>query len=345
MFSSQKLALVAACALSAAACDFTSSQIQEGSTAAITRVSKPDEKKSAPDSAAFDADAYNGLMKRLANGDSTGNWPVKAANPRAGALLPYNRIIAYYGNLYSKGMGILGELPADEMLERLKEQTEKWNAADSVVKSIPALHYIAVTAQSAPGKGNQYRLRMPFKQIDTVLSLAKKIDAIVFLDIQVGHSSLQEEIPQLKDYLALPNVHLGIDPEFSMKGGERPGARVGTFDAADINYAAEYLAQLVKENNLPPKVLVVHRFTKTMVTNADKIAPLPEVQVVMHMDGFGFPAKKVDTYKRFVANEPVQFTGFKIFYKNDIHDKRWPQVMSPEDLLKLKPQPSYIQYQ
>ena len=58
----------------------------------------------------------------------------------------------------------------------------------------------------------------------------------------------------------MPNVHLGIDPEFSMKGGQAPGKVIGTFDAADVNYASEYLANLVKKNNLPPKILVLHRF-------------------------------------------------------------------------------------
>lgn len=38
----------------------------------------------------------------------------------------------------------------------------------------------------------------------------------------MGHSTVKEEIATLTDYLKLPNVHLGIDPEFSMKGGEVP---------------------------------------------------------------------------------------------------------------------------
>jgi hypothetical protein len=73
---------------------------------------------------------------------------------------------------------------------------------------------------------------MPFSQIDSVLKMAEKINAIVFLDIQVALSTLEEEVPQLEKYLKLPNVHLGIDPEFSMKGGQKPGSVVGSFDAS-----------------------------------------------------------------------------------------------------------------
>ena len=101
--------------------------------------------------------------------------------------------------------------------------------------------------------------------------MAEKINALVFIDIQVGLSTLEQEVPLLEKYLKMPNVHFGIDPEFSMKGGQAPGKVVGTFDAADINYVADYLAKLVKANNLPPKILVVHRFTRKMVTNSQSI--------------------------------------------------------------------------
>jgi hypothetical protein len=280
----------------------------------------------------------------LSNNDKSGRWPVKKAPyPLPGAILPYNRIIAFYGNLYSKRMGILGELPKEEMLKKLKGEVVKWQAADSTVKTIPALHYIAITAQGSPGKAHLHRMRMPFKQIDTIINWAKSINALVFLDIQVGHSSVKEEASTLEAYLKLPNVHLGIDPEFSLKNGEIPGTKIGTFTADDINDAVEILAKIVRENNLPPKVLIVHRFTQGMVTNYKKIKTVPEVQIVMDMDGFGSKVLKRSTYLRYIYKEPVQFTGFKLFYKND--NKNGWQMYTPDELLKFTPQPIYIQYQ
>jgi hypothetical protein len=292
----------------------------------------------------FDTADYHEKLTRISNGDTTGRWPVKTAYPKGGALLPFNRIVSYYGNLYSKRMGILGELPPQEMLAKLQSEVKKWQKADTTIKVIPALHYIAVTAQGSPGAGGKYRLRMPFKQIDSILGMAKKINAIVFLDVQVGLGSLQEELPQLEQYLKMPNVHLGIDPEFSMKGGQAPGKVVGTFDAADVNYTTDYLTKLVNANQLPPKVLVIHRFTQKMVTNYKQIKVRPEVQIVMDMDGWGAKARKINTYRQFIYKEPVQFTGFKIFYKNDLRETD-KVIFSPEEVLKLKPQPIYIQYQ
>ncbi|WP_336517429.1 hypothetical protein [Pollutibacter soli] len=291
-----------------------------------------------------DVASYETALNHMLNGDSSGKWPAKTPMPLEGSILPFKRVIAYYGNLYSKQMGILGELPKNEMFAKLKGEVAKWEKADPNTPVQPALHYIAVTAQGSPGKAGKYRLRMPFNQIDTILKMADEINAIVFLDIQVGLGSLQEEVPELVEYLKKPNVHLGIDPEFSMKGGQKPGAVIGVFDASDINFSIDFMTRLVKENNLPPKILVVHRFTQGMVTNYQNIKPTPEVQVVMHMDGWGEPELKKGTYRNHIFKEPVQFTGFKLFYKNDI--KKAPHVlMTPEDLMKLKPLPLYIQYQ
>ena len=184
---------------------------------------------------------------------------------------------------------------------------------------------------------------MPFHQVDSVLKMAEQINALVFIDIQVGLSTLQDEVPQLEKYLKMPNVHLGIDPEFSMKTGQKPGSVIGSFDATDINYTIDYLEKIAKDNNLPPKILVVHRFTQAMVKNYKDIKLKPEVQVVMDMDGWGFPAKKINTYKQFIYREPVEYTGFKLFYKNDT--KNNGRMLTHEEVLKLKPQPVYIQYQ
>ncbi|MDQ3075904.1 MAG: hypothetical protein M3Q34_02150 [bacterium] len=272
-------------------------------------------------------------------------WPVKTVYPKAGAILPFNRVIAYYGNLYSKKMGVLGEYQEDIMLAKLKAEVKKWNEADPGTPAIPALHYIAMVAQGSAGADGKYRARMPDKEIDKVLAMAQKIDAIVFIDIQVALSNIQTELPKFDKYLKMPNVHLGIDPEFSMKTGAKPGKVVGTMDGElDVNYTINYLSKIVQENNLPPKILVVHRYTKNMLTNSQKIKVTPEVQAVIHMDGWGPKANKITTYKQFIVPEPVQFAGFKIFYK---HDVRTPNSvnLSPNELLKLSPKPIYIQYQ
>jgi len=300
-----------------------------------------------PATAVLDTAKYNELITYITNGDTSGHWPVDGPYPLPGAVLPFKRVVAYYGNLYSNRMGALGKWPKQEMMQRLMQEVKEWNEADSVIKAVPALHYIASTAQPLPGKDGTYRYRMPLSQIDTILNWAKEIDAIVFIDLQIGTSSFEKELPYYEKYLAHPNVHLGIDPEFAMarKGNKRPGSVIGTVDAADINYVSEYLADIVRKNNLPPKMFMIHRFTQGMVTNVKNIKLYPELQIIMDMDGWGPPAKKVSTYYSWIHPEPVQFTGFKLFYVNDTEKSGEKEMMSKKDVLKLKPAPVYIQYQ
>ena len=270
-------------------------------------------------------------------------WPVKGPAPLPGAILPAKRIIAYYGNPLSKRMGILGEVPPDEMLTRLEREVTRWEKADPSTPVQPALHLIAVVAQGSEGRDKMWRTRMSDSLIERVYGWAQRKNAILFLDVQVGHSTLQQELPRLAKFLERPNVHLGIDPEFSMKTKHKPGARIGSFDAVDINYATKFLSELAESKNLPPKILVIHRFTRPMVTNTKNIKLDPRVQIVMHMDGWGPPWMKLDSYHDYIYLHPVQYTGFKLFYKNDT--KKGNPLMKPEDVLKVFPKPLYIQYQ
>ncbi len=271
-------------------------------------------------------------------------WPVKGPEPLPGSILPNKRIIAYYGNPLSRRMGILGEIPPDEMLKRLDREVAKWTAADSTTPAIPALHLIVTVAQGSAGPDGMWRARMKDTLVEQVAGWAARRNALLFLDVQVGKSNLRAELPRLEKFLMRPNVHLGIDPEFSMKTGHAPGKRIGTMDAADINYASEFLQEIVSRHNLPPKVLVVHRFTRPMLTNYRNIKLDPRVQIVIQMDGWGNPELKKGSYVNYVYSEPVQFTGFKIFYKNDTKKPGW-RLMQPADVLALEPRPVYIQYQ
>jgi hypothetical protein len=271
-------------------------------------------------------------------------WPVSCPEPLPGSILPKKRIVAYYGNPLSKRMGALGEYQKDEMLRRLKGEVARWEKADPSHPVQPALHLIAVVAQGEPGKSGKYRMVMPDKIVNQVYGWAKEANALLFIDIQTGHDNIRNILPRFEWILKNPDVHLGIDPEFNLiKSGKVPGSKIGTYDAEDINYASGFLRDLVKKYNLPPKVFTVHRFTRNGVTNAKKIAVRPEVQMIMHMDGWGAPWLKRDSYKDYVVSEPVQYTGFKLFYHNDT--KKGDPLMTPQDLLKLEPKPLYVQYQ
>ena len=216
------------------------------------------------------------------------HWPVAGLpEPLPGSLIPANRIVAYYGTPRSTRMGILGRIPPDSMLPRLERTARLWAAADSSRAVMPALHLIATVAQEKPGAGGKYRLRLGTAVIDSVARWVEDRGWILILDIQIGHSTVAAELEPLLPYLRRPYVHLALDPEFAMKNGGVPGRRIGTLDATDVNTAVDVLTELVDEEKIPPKVLVVHRFNRRMLTNVERIKLDPRVQVVIDMDGFG----------------------------------------------------------
>jgi hypothetical protein len=268
-------------------------------------------------------------------------WPDSVRGPvaRAGAILPFKRVVAFYGNPLSTRMGILGQIPPAQMFVKLEQQARAWAEADSTVPVQPALELIATVAQASPGRDDMYRLRMPDSLIEQVYQWAHEHNWLLVLDIQVGRSDVATEIEPLRKFLVRPEVHLGIDPEFDVKPHQRPGMVIGTTDAKDINVAVDALANIVETSQLPPKLLIVHRFTKPMLTNASAIQLDPRVQVVMHMDGFGTPAQKRSTLEAYIKKEPVQWVGFKLFFKND------HPMLTPAEVLKLRPIALFISYQ
>lgn len=256
-----------------------------------------------------------------------------------GSLFPGCRVVAYYGNPMSKRMGILGEINPDSMLARLAKQAAAYTAVDSGRPALPALELIATVAQAGPGKSGLYRARMPDTLIARVMGWAEKHHYLVILDIQTGRSTMAAEMVPLMKYLAKPYVHLGLDPEFSIGTKKIPGKVIGRIDAADVNAVSAVLAALVDSLKLPPKMLIVHRFTTPMLSNHQKIKLDPRVQIVIDMDGFGPPRLKYGSYKAYVHDRPVQFAGFKLFYKND------KPILTPAQVMEMDPVPLFIMYQ
>lgn len=254
-------------------------------------------------------------------------------------LLPDSLIVTYYGNPFSKKMGILGEIAPQEMMDRLQKEADLWQKADSSSTVRPGLELVAVVAADYPQEDNTHRYRMPKAMIEKVMGWARSRGWLIILDVQVGRSSVKKELDWILPYLEQPDVHLALDPEFQMAKGLKPGRRIGSSDAEDVNLAVIYLSKLVREKKLPPKLLLVHRFTDDMLKRYWLIRQDPNVQIVVVMDGFGNPFSKAKIYRREVAREPVQFGGIKLFYKND------QPMMSRRQVLELQPRPRVVIYQ
>lgn len=257
-----------------------------------------------------------------------------------GGPLAMGRMVSYYGHPLSGAMGELGQYEPAEMVRRLKEQARAWDRADPDRPAIPTIELIASVAQPTPGPDGLYLTPTDDFWIEKYAKLAEENDCLLLLDVQIGYSTIADEVERLMPYLERENVHLAIDTEYDMIPPDIPAQQIGTSRAAEIMEAARTLSKLVEEKNLPPKVLVIHQFQDGMIRNKRLLKPIPNVEIVLHADGFGTPEQKFVKYDTLVRDQPIQYGGFKLFYDQDL------PLLSPKQVLdRLEPNPAVVSYQ
>jgi hypothetical protein len=255
-----------------------------------------------------------------------------------GALLPHYRVISFYGHPLNDTMGILGEFPNDKegLLAKLQEEAANYEAADPTRPVMPALEVIASVGQNWPAENDTYLMHTDAEVIDEYADFCEDNGLILILDVQIGHSTVKDEIESVRQWLEKPFVHLALDPEFAMPPGVIPGSDIGGIDAADVAFAQDALGQIVDEHGLPPKILIVHRFTEGMLRNEEQLEAVPGVQLVIDFDGFGEPGIKTELYRAFTGRRGVEFPGIKLFYRQD------SPLLTPAQVVELDPSPLLV---
>ncbi len=265
--------------------------------------------------------------------------PEPEATVTGDEIFPGYRVLSFYGFPGEPNMGILGEYDMETLLEKLKAQAAEYEAIDDRPYKL-AFEVIASVAQHQPGADGDYLAYISEETLQEYIDFTAANDLLLILDVQFGHKTVQEEVAAMEPYLKYPHVHLALDPEFSVGDDEVPGTVIGDIDASDVTYAQHELARISAENGLPPKVLIMHQFSFYSLTNREQIQPVPGVQFVLEVDGFGTPEEKLDTYGVLAGAGLFDFHGFKLWY-NGQDDP----IMSPQDVLSIDPQPDLIIYQ
>lgn len=280
-----------------------------------------------------------------AHGDSRtrsvplGQTLLKGTSDNTNGPLKNHRLIAFYGNPHSAQMGILGEKTPQALMTQLKQQAQVYSNVDPAHPAIPTIELITTIAQRTPGPEGHYYHMTSKDDIKQYAKLAKDNGAILLLDIQLGSDTVMHQVKLLEPYLKLPYVYLAIDTEFHIKQGQIPGINLGHVDGKAIQQAVQYVSDLTKKNDLPDKAVIVHQFMGDVIYNKQAIHPTNNVEVALNYDGFGSPGSKMASYHGLVRNEPIQYGGFKLFFKND------HPLLTPTDVLKLDPAPAVIDYQ
>jgi hypothetical protein len=275
---------------------------------------------------------------RTESSDDAANQPKPAQLPGGGRrLFPDRRVVAFYGNPRDDELGALGIGTPAHAARRLLAQAKPYTRKSRPV--LPAMELISTVATAAPGPSGLYRDHLSFAKIRAYHRAARKAKALLVLDIQPGRGQFGPEIERLKPFLEQPDVGLALDPEWHVGPGDLPGKVIGSTDADVVNAAATYLAKIVKARNLPEKLLIVHRFTDDMISRASRLHPVPGVQTVVNVDGFGSTTVKIAKYHNFVTTTPKVRRGFKLFYKEDV------KTMSPRQVMAMRPRPDVVVYE
>lgn len=251
-------------------------------------------------------------------------------------IFPGRLVVAYYGAPQADELGELGIGSPRSAGRRLLRQAEAYEASGHEV--LPAMELIAEIAHREPGDDGLYRGRQPDAVIGRYLRAAREIGALLILDIQPGHASFLAEARHLERWLREPDVSLALDPEWHTPGAV-PGTRIGTIDAREVNAISFWLDELVRESELPQKLLVVHRFTQDMIAGEEQLKPRENVAVTINVDGFGGPEIKISKYKSFAQRAPGLHNGFKLFYHEDL------DLLAPRRVLRMKPRPELVVYE
>jgi len=258
--------------------------------------------------------------------------------PRGGTtIFPRYRVVAYYGSSASSRLGVLGEGTPEAAGRRLLKAAAPFQAAGGK-PVLPAFELIVTVANRTPGPDGSYSSPVPEEGIARYVAAARKLKALVILDVQPGRGNVLTEVKRYEKWLKQPDIGLAVDPEWTMPPGKVPGRTIGTIDAYRVNQVSAYLDGLVRQYRLPQKLFVIHQFTARMVTARSSIDTRPGLATVFHIDGFGGQGIKRQVYTSLVA-PPGFYNGYKLFYDEDT------PMMTPRQAMSLRPRPDLITYQ
>jgi hypothetical protein len=263
--------------------------------------------------------------------------PAPPELPRGGrSVLPEHRVVAYYGAPQSRELGALGIGKPDGAARRLARDARKYRTKRR--PELPALELIAVIANADPGEDGMYRARQEDKVIRRYLRAARRAEALLLLDIQPGRSDFFTETTRLEKWLKEPDVGLALDPEWRVAEGQVPGQVIGQVSSREVNATSAWLDELTAREGLPEKLFVIHQFTDDMVDHT-QLKKRDNLAMVLNVDGFGGREIKTAKYRNF-AREAKDFDhGFKLFFEEDT------DLMSPRQVMRLRPRPSLIVYE
>jgi len=249
-------------------------------------------------------------------------------------LFPGRRMVALYGHPGVPALGALGEQGIGESIGRAQALAEEYQpVSDQPV--VPAFELISTIADSGPGPDGDYSSEATVEFLRPWVDAAREAGVYVVLDLQPGRTDFLTQAQRYAELLAQPHVGLALDPEWRLGPDQRPLEQIGSVGVDEINSVVTWLADLTAENALPQKLLMVHQFRLSMISERERLdTSRDELAVVLHADGFGTPDEKLRAWAALHEGEPAGVLwGWKNFYDEDT------PMFTPAQTLQVGPQP------
>jgi hypothetical protein len=260
--------------------------------------------------------------------------------PHPESWLDANQLVVLYGSPLSSGLGVLGTFPPAEAAARTRQHADYYNHLNGDGRgAIGAMDLIYGIAQAEATGNGRYIRYMDDATVNEYIRLAEQNDVQLILDHQIGRGNIVEEVKKMERFLLNPRVHVAVDPEYAVGPNGVPIQTPGYISGHEINELQTYLAQLVEQHNLPPKILVIHQYIDTTVTDGEQVRLLPNVDLVLNMDAFGEDAAKQNKYRAYSGKPYAEHMGFNVFLRQD------HKVLSEQEILALNPMPDVVFYQ
>jgi hypothetical protein len=261
--------------------------------------------------------------------------------PGGGQLFfPGRRLIAMYGYPGAPELGVLGAQGIEASIDRVQNIADLYEGVSDVTL-VPTFEIITTVAQGVPGRDGDYSAESSIDAIKPWIEQAEAAGLYVILDLQPGRTDFLTQAKRYAELLKDPHVGLALDPEWRLKPGQVHLRQIGSVDSSEINRVIDWLADLTAEYRLPQKLLVLHQFSLTMITNRSGLdTSRDELALLIHMDGQGEPIAKEGTWRIVTNTVPDEiWMGWKNFYRKDT------RVMTPTETLDREPSPVMISYQ
>jgi hypothetical protein len=263
--------------------------------------------------------------------------PESVALPHGGDRVFDGRmLVAYYGTSGTGALGVLGETSPDRAFARLVRAAAPFQRSGKPAQ--PVFELIVTIADRHAGPGRDFSHDIDHARVLPYIEAARRHGALLVLDLQPGRDDFLTVAKRWEWALRYPWVGLAIDPEWRMGRHQVPGRVIGSVSSAEINRTSAWLDRLAARRGLPQKLFVVHQFRTAMIRGVSGVARRPNLAMVQHVDGFGTPRQKLDTYA--AVARPQRFRmGFKLFYDEDV------RRLSARKVKQIRPRVDFVSFQ